>query len=191
MKLDNLQPLYHSMRVQGIDRPLFRYHLRNVVFEVFFLTDEIPFQLLFGVIAENFSFCLDVGRGFNIDPRLPRETYRTLCKILNLKYDPENPFRTTDFFLEFNHKIPFKADKRRKVEPHEMIFFYKDVEESDKKYFRGWLNNNLRGRDARPENLEKTRRLLGYEIYKLCLRKNISSCWTDRRQEATKFYLPD
>lgn len=46
MRLNGLEPLYRSMRYQGIDRYRFRYRRNNVEFDIFFLIDETPFQLL-------------------------------------------------------------------------------------------------------------------------------------------------
>lgn len=98
MKLDGLVELYRSMKDQGIERYRFEYRHGHTLFDVFFFIDESPFILLFGAKGEAFSFEVKVIAGFNIDPTLGSDTYRELCRVLGLEYDPNNPFSPTVFF---------------------------------------------------------------------------------------------
>lgn len=191
MRLNGLEPLYRSMRYQGIDRYRFRYRCNNVEFDIFFLIDETPFQLLFGVLIKNFSFILPVERGFCINPKLDPEDFSGLCKVLGLRPNPENRFSTRAFFEEFNQCIPAQADRRNVFEPHEIAPYYPKVEEADKKYFWGWRHNDVLKERVSSENLEKTRRILGYQAYEICKARNISSRWTNRREDAKEFNLQD
>ena len=190
MKLDGLAKLYKSMVTQQIERYRFEYKAGKAVFDVFFFIDENPFVLLFGVKAANFSFELDVEKGFNIDPQLDRETYKKLCEALGLEYDPDNPFKPFNFFKEFNNFIPQSAVIAQKAEPHDVANYRSDVEEADKIYFLKWRDNTKRGENVQWENLQKTKKLLGEKAYLRCKQKNISSCWADKKELANKVVLP-
>ncbi|MCS7465006.1 DUF6037 family protein [Paenibacillus doosanensis] len=65
-----------------------------------------------------------------------------------------------------------------------MGVYRKDVEEADKIYFMGWLDKTISGNKATPNNLEKTRLLLGQDAYVRCKAKNVSSRWTDDVKKA-------
>lgn len=143
MRLNGLEPLYRSMRSESIDRYRFRYRRNNVEFDIFFLIDETPFQLLFGVLMKNFSFILSVERGFYINSKLEPEDLIGLCKVLGLRPNPENRFSTRAFFEEFNQCIPAQADRKKVFAPHEIACYYPKLEEADKKYFWGWRHNDV------------------------------------------------
>lgn len=190
MKLDGLRAIYKEMKVQEIERYRFRYQCNKVTFEVFFFIDETPFKLLFGLIGGSFSFDLDVKRGFQINPELPKLKYYKLCEVLGLKHDPNNPFSPAAFFREFDRQIPRRVNRRQEAQPHQIARYCQNVEEADKIYFCGWLNNNVRGNNVSPENLKKTKLLLGLKAYEICQAKNTSSKWTDVPSNVEKFYYP-
>jgi Family of unknown function (DUF6037) len=191
MKLDGLVDLYRSMKVQGIDRYRFEYRHGRAIFDVFFFIDESPFILLFGAKGEAFSFEVEVEVGFNINPTLDSNTYKELCRVLGLEYDPNNPFSPKVFFDQFNQNVPHTASIHAKAEPHEIAQYRNVVEEEDKIYFLGWRNNDLRGERVSENNLTKTKDLLGQKAYNRCNSKNISSCWTDDASKAKKVQLPE
>lgn len=184
MKLDRLESLYRSMRAQSIERYSFQFLRNHARFDVLFFTDVAPFELLFGCVKTRLAFTIQVKPGFIISPKIDPISYRTLCDILQLRRNPANPFRTTDFFEEFNRAIPLYADKRHVPPPHKIAVYKRHVEEADKIYFCGWRDNSQRQENATESNLQKTRELLGYSIYEFCKRKNISSRWTDNPQLA-------
>jgi len=190
MKLNGLVDLYRSMKGQGIDRYRFEYRHGRALFDVFFFIDESPFILLFGAKGEALSFEVEVGAGFNINPILDSTTYKELCRVLGLEYDPNNPFSPKGFFAQFNQNIPRVASINAKAEPHEIAQYRNVAEEEDKIYFLGWRNNDLRGERVSETNLKKTRDLLGQKVYDRCNSKNISSCWTDDASKAKKVQLP-
>jgi len=51
---------------------------------------------------KNFSFTLYVEPGFYINLHLPKEIFKKLCEVLELRFNPQNPFSTRAFFMEFN-----------------------------------------------------------------------------------------
>ncbi len=140
---------------------------------------------------KNFSFTLDVEPGFYINPHLPKEVFKKLCEVLELRFNPQNQFSTRAFFMEFNQNIPSQAAKHQAAKPHEIANYYPQMEEADKKYFLGWRHNHPIKENVSLENLEKTRILLGYQAYLICRDKNISSRWTDRLEDAQNFNLQD
>lgn len=190
MKLDGLIPVYKGMKAQNIERYRFRYKHNSVIFDVFFIIDENPFKLLFGVVGDNFAFDLAVEKGFQINPIVPNKTYSGLCTVLGIKYNPNNRFSTLAFFQEFNRNIPNRVDKKQKAKAYQLARFYPNVEEADKIYFVRWLNHDGIKSNVSPENLEKTKHLLGYKYYEYCSSRNISSCWTDNPTKAKNCYVP-
>jgi hypothetical protein len=176
--LTGLKSLFKSMRRQDLERVRFQYIHGRVAFDVFFFIDEDPFCLLFGAVMFNVAFELAVRPGFEVDPHLPPEAYGALCKALGLRYDPQNPFSVKAFLTQFNAQIPSEIGPNT-VRPEQILQYRRDVEEVEKIYFFQWRDNSVRGENVTPENLLKTRRILGISAYEVCKRRNISSCWTD------------
>jgi hypothetical protein len=191
MKLDSLVYLYRSMKDQKIDRYRFEYRHGHARFDVFFLIDVSPFILLFGAIGTRQSFTVAVKSDFQIDTILDKDTYKKLCSILDLKYDPNNRFSPQGFFVQFNQNVPHTASRKNKVEPHEIAPYRNISEEKDKTYFFGWRDNESRREHVSQENLEKTKDLIGYEIYLFCKSRNISSCWTDDYAKKKDVMFPE
>ncbi|WP_028401076.1 DUF6037 family protein [Ectobacillus panaciterrae] len=190
MRLDGLIPLYRDMKDQGLNRYKFDFIFNKVHFDVFFFIDESPFKLMFGVKMKNFYFEIDLHKGFKINTYLG-EKYGELCKVLGLEYDPNSSFKSSYFFQEFNQKIPSNAHRNSYPKPYEVALYRRDVEEADKIYFWGWLSHETTGKNVRPENLEKTRILLGVDAYEACKRNNISSKWTDDKRKAITVTMPE
>jgi hypothetical protein len=190
MKIENLKKLSSSMRSEGLSRYKFEYKVGKAVFDIFFFIDTDPWELLFGAKGKNFSFTKEVNRGFIIDPSFDRETYKRLCEVLGLAYNPSRKFSPVKFFEEFNRNIPAKANPQNNPKPHNIAIYRKNVEESEKIYFCGWRDNASAGKKVTESNLEKTLKILGKEAYEICKNRNISSCWTDDALRATKFVLP-
>lgn len=191
MKLEGLKALYKDMKDKKIERYKIQFSFHGVAFDVFFFIDENPFILMFGVKVENFYFEVQVKSGFEVNPIFDEDTYQELMKILNLSYDPNNPFKPKYFFEEFNKKIPQKVISSDLPEPQEVAAFRRNVEENQKIYFFGWKDNNKTDENVSPENLRKTKLLLGEVAYERCKKKNISSKWTDKEHLALKFNLPN
>jgi hypothetical protein len=191
MKLNGLISLYNDMKKNNIDRYRFDYQNGKGKFDIFFFIDEQPFILLFGARSSNFSFELEVKNGFNINATFDNETYTKLLKFLEIKYSKDNPFRPNKFFQNFNQNIPFKTNKYNIPKPHQIIKYRQNVEESEKIYFFGWLDNDKKGNQVSEDNLEKTKQILGIKAYERCKYKNISSRWTDDESKQKDFCLQD
>lgn len=189
MILQNLKDLHSSMGKQGIGRYRFDYKHGKVKFDIFFFIDSKPNILLFGACGGNFSFEIDVDESFSINPNLPKETYKKLCALLCLKFDPSNRFSPAAFFFEFDQLLPKGASTTQIARPEEIIVYHQNLEEAHKRWFCGWRDNNHRGQSVTFANLEKTRKLLGERVFQRCKLKNISSCWTDDSSRATEICL--
>lgn len=155
-----------------------------------FFTDSSPYILLFGARGHNFSFEIEVHKGFIIKTMLDETTFKQLRKVLGLKFDPNNKFSMNAFFEDFNKQIPTFANIKNIPKPHEIALYRRDVEESHKIYFMGWWDNTIRAEFVTEKNLEKTKRLLDYKTYLLCKSKNLSSRWTDQEHLAKEFFKP-
>jgi len=182
MVLDGLKDLYRSMKEKDLSRVRFQYVHGRVAFDVFFLIDETPFCLMFGAVNFNIAFEFAVKAGFVIDPRLPPEMYKALCRALGLQFDPNNPFSVKSFLGQFGQHIP-KVAPATPIRPEDIAIYRRDVEECEKIYFLKWRDNSSMGKRVTLENLNKTRRILGDSIYQACMKRNISSCWTDDRSQ--------
>jgi len=174
MKLTGLENLYRELIKNNEKYFLFIFQKNKIIFDVLFDIFEEPFKLHLMQKEKKFNLCINVEKGFNINPRLNSDEYSSLCNVLNLKYDPNNKFSTITFFDEFNIKIP-KYYKREKKERELLDFYKKDIEEPEKLFFDGFIEwkklNN--GKHVSKKNLEKTR-ILYPEKYDFCKREDIS-----------------
>lgn len=184
MKLNGLYSLYKDMKQKDENYASFIYRINSVEFDIFFDIFNQPFKLIFLQQHSNFRFGLDVEQGFEINPKLDKETYNKLVKILNIKYDPDNKFSPFKFFLEFNKKIPLALkDKVKKERVYQA--YYQDVEEADKIYYKGKIEWNKlpdSKNSVTERNLFKTR-ILFPELYDTCKRNNISIKYTANKSE--------
>lgn len=178
-------PLYNHMKQTKKLQEKFSFEINRVCFQVIFLIDRTPFQLLIGIADYSLAFVLEVQRGFKTE--LPDIIYYQICKILNLKYS-EDHFSSAKFLRELDSQVPDHCTPYH-VEPHEIAPYYKrDIPDSEKIYFLGWNNHLADGKKAR--NIEKTRLLLGDTVADFCEKNNISSLWTDIPRETKKYFNP-
>lgn len=190
MKLNGLKEFHNSMKINGVKKSKFIFTYNNVVFDIFFFTDEVPYKLCIGGRANNFYFELNVKKGYIIDINIG-DKYLRLLEILGLKYNQDSPFKTIYFFNELNKNIPKKIDTNNKWKPSDYAIYKRNVEEAEKIYFCGWFDNDKVGKKVREKNLEKTKEILGTDAYLMCKKNNISSKWTDDEDGATEYFLLD
>jgi hypothetical protein len=192
MRLTGLEPLYRSMRAQDIGRAKFRYTLNHLTFECLFFADTAPYELVMGCLGHNFVIFMDVSAGFEIKPFIePKEIFFALRKALFQNAGSGQQLSVTDFFKEFNKHIPAHTSPREAATADDVMRYYPDIEESAKRYFCGWHDNNAQGEKVRPKNLAKTRRLQGQRAHDFSLRRNQSTCWTHRPERAIPFFIPE
>jgi hypothetical protein len=188
MRLEVLDRLAASMRAQQIDVQLFEHRHGRGRFDVFFFVGQ-PSEMLVGARSADppLAFSVEVHPEGKFNPFLG-DQYGLLCEFLGLRPNPENPFSPTAFFQQMELSIPLVAQHAR-VPPRAAIAQYGRMEDSDKLHFVGWRDNTSRGTSVSKENLEKTRRLLGWSAFDLCRRGNVSSCWTDDAARAVTIDL--
>lgn len=189
MTLTRLRELHANMRANDITRCRFNYTYQTIQFDVFFLTDQNPYILMFGIIGHNAAFKVEVHPGYNITPRIPNDIYTLICNILGLQADVNNPFRPMVIFEHFNENMNVNINRNNRAQSHQIAPYHPDVEEADKIYFLGW-RNNASHEHVGDSNLDKTRRLLGEEAYLFSLQNNISTRWTADIAAAVEFFYP-
>lgn len=185
--LPSIKDLWLDMSKNNVGMDKFSFTYNEVEFEVIFLINRDPYELLFGVIDRNFSFILYLDKEFKLST-LPDQTFYELCRILNLKPGKET-FTSFKFLKFFSDHLPARYSGN-KIEPHEIALYKsKEVPESHKIYFHGWRTY---GPDSvySAQNFEKTREFLGEEAYQFCKRNNISSRWSDEPKERRDYYTP-
>lgn len=192
MELAGLHSLYNSMRQQSIKRYKFYFQRNGVKFQIFFLIDIDPYELLISSLGEHSLFLLcKVKPDFNISPSFAPDKYKELCKVLGLTYDPTNHFKPSDFFSDLNSAIPTTANPKDIAKPEEIASIRRDVEEADKKYFCGWLDHSKTGKSVTQANFDKTLKNWCREAYDYSIKRNMSTRWTDIKELAQEWVLPE
>lgn len=192
MQLTGLQPLYRSMRAQDMGRATFRYTLNHLTFECLFFADLEPFELVMGCLGEGFAIFLEVHQGFTIKPFIePPEAFHALHNALSQHADSDHRFSAADFFAEFNRHIPDRTTPANIPSADDVVRYYPHIEDADKRYFCGWLDNNKQRNHVSSGNLAKTRRLQGQRAHDFSLRRNQSTRWTHQREDAVAFFMPE
>lgn len=183
-RFKKLSRLHDDMRIHNRTRDQFNFTYSKLEFDVIFLIDRTPFELLVGVKERQFAFTLLVTNNFYTE--IPDQTYYQLCRILNLNYSKDK-FSSFVFLQYIDEHTPEKC-RKSPIEPHEIAYYKRDIPESDKIYFCGWIDHCTDGRRAR--NIEKTRSILGDAVADFCEKNNISSCWTSEPKEKTAYRDP-
>lgn len=192
MKLSGLVPLYRSMKEQNIERYKFRYTLNHLTFDCLFFIDTTPFELVMGCLRHNFVIFKNIEQGFEVHTFIePKKTYWDLVNALKTTNDSANALNPREFFSQFNENIPKCANPKNVPTTSDIAPYYSNIEEADKIYFCGWLDNNLRNNRVSDSNLEKTQRLLGKKAYEFAKRRNQSTRWTDERGKEVVLWFPD
>ncbi|QCP54396.1 hypothetical protein FAZ95_36280 [Trinickia violacea] len=189
IRLAPLERLYRNMQSQGMTKTQFEFRFRQLTFNVIYLAEAFPHELLLGCREHNLFIVVKVPWHFTIATYL-RDQYTPLMDALGLQPNPDNPFSTNIFFEAFRAVIPTTTSKANEPTITDIAANRRDVEESEKIYFVGWMQHDGKQSSPTKANLEKTRRLCGQAVYELCLRNHISSRWTDRSDDAWPFSWP-
>lgn len=191
MKMQKLATLYQAMKREGRTKEQFSFKLKQISFDIIFVTDTVPFQLLVGIKTHNFFFAVPVNYGFQVGP-IEDSTFYAMRNLLNLSNTGEK-FTSMRFLMEVDNHAPSNIS-RHEVQPHELLSMLPPaqrdkVEDADKIYFVGWNHHATDGRKAR--NFEKTLLMTGsQEIADFCRKYNISSVWSDKPRDCKVFAFP-
>lgn len=184
--LKKIAPLLKDMRHNNVKQDKFSFTYNNVEFDIVVLIEREPFELLFGIIDYNFSFTLNLYKGYKLE-YIPDDVFWKLCRILNLRPGKEG-LTSFKFLKFFSERIPKKYSGKT-IQPHQIAVYKKDIPDSEKIYFKGWRTHISDGRTA--QNFDKTRALLGDKAYDFCKENNISSCWSDKPNDRVDYYPPE
>lgn len=178
VRMNGLRRLHAHMRQSGDQRASFQIKHNHVEFDCLFLVDIEPFEFVLAAVGHP-----DVAMVLSIDvveyTTAPYfgDAYKALARLFNTGQESFKPFQPFSFLVEVDRKIP---SSYRKPTPADVVKTYRHhVEEGDKPYFVGWLDNDKQGHRVRASNLEKTRRCFGQAVHDVCARTNQSSRWTN------------
>ena len=177
-KLNKLKKYYSEIVKSDLTYNIFNFKKNNVNLEVIFDINVTPFKLHLIKSKPCMLLSFDVLEGFIIDLNIAKLDYKYLCKMLELKYDPNSPLRPREFFAELDSKIPTEITGKI-ISISTMSKIYK-TEEIDKPYYKGmtdWSKNGISERNYTKENREKTR-LLYPKIFNTIKDKNVSVLYT-------------
>lgn len=166
------------MKAAGLSRQQFDFEYNEVEADTFFFIDQNPFILAFGLKLTRTYFEIEIeSKNLQTADFFTPELYKTICREFHIKYDPNHTYKPIDFLKAINKEVPQHVKNTRKTKPSNMIRYHRDVDEAEKIYFCGFLDNNKAGTKVR--NLEKTRLLMGEKAYITCKQENLSTKWTD------------
>ena len=143
--------------------------------------DMKPYELIFlrQKNKETLTLKLLVKNGYNLDNHKSKDFFYQIIKFFEIEKDGDKNFNSDTIFNNLSEEL-FKLELSNLFQPqcYETAKFHSDVEESEKIYFKGLLNNNLRKNSVTDRNFEKTSKLIGKEIAIDLKNSNISTCWT-------------
>lgn len=178
-EFSGLQALYHNMRKQNETRSIFNFSYNSKPFRCLFIIDTSPYTLTLATTGEKpFAIEISIYRGFLAQRELPSDKYAELCVYLQLRYSKDHKFIPADLFGVLNKNISTTVVPPRYSEVLKIRSLTRDIEEPDKNYFIGWRNNGSQ-EHVSERNLEKTKMAFGSRLATQCLKKNVSSRWSN------------
>ena len=189
IRLGGLEKLARSMGQLKTERQVFRFRNGKGYFAVIFVIDTNPWKLVItprGAMRP-FSIVKDVHPGYRIEARIG-EHYGDLCEYLELTYDPANPFGAIKFWRSLDAQIPAQASLSKRPHPEQVAPAFRGVEEKERPYFYCY-RGQPEGSGPTTENLNKTKLLLGRDVYEICKNHRCSSVWTDDPSKAKQDWL--
>lgn len=179
--MSGLKNLYKQMKDKDLTYTIFDYRHNSIALVAMFDIDKNPFQLLIIKKGTNLTLSLDIEYGFSLETFLLPEDYEKLKEILEIPRMPkgENPFQPSEFFKEFNKKIPSTLLEYTQSSEIKQIFakFYNPDEDENKIYILGMIDWTGKNKTYSEKNREKTR-ILYPEVYRAIKDKNISIKYT-------------
>lgn len=179
----NIEILHKEMKRINEYRITYSFSYNQKYFSCIILFDIIPYRLYMNALGkENLSFEFEINELYHCSSYI--EHYHDLINFLNIKYDPNNKFSPNTLLKVLNNKTPtnYNNKKPRYNDVLKMVKKHRKIDEQNKIYFCGWRKNPINC-NVTKENLEKTTSAFGYKFYRICLKYNISSCWTSDLNE--------
>lgn len=182
--IPQLRPLLDDMTTKDEQRCIFRYQRQQVIFSVVFIREtddkDNPLALIFGHAGPPpFAFMFYGTHDLEFSTFLEPEEYRRLCKLLDLKYDANNPFSPTTFLANFagSNQIPEVVGNGMIPSPDQVPAPARFVSDADRPYFLNW-KNLPQEQNVSLKNYRRTLFAFGRQTADLLKDQKISSCWT-------------
>lgn len=185
LTFSKLKSLITDMKENHVDKDRFSF-VYKVRFDVIVAIVSDGYELLIGLHSINKGLLIKVSPNYVAE--LKEDDYFNLRDWLNLSY--KNDGFTSNVFLSLlSSKIPEKYSGY-KYSYEDMIPYLKckPVDESEKKYFKGWNDHIKDHKEA--HNFDKTEFYFGKKIADYCRQNNISSIWTNKANEKNMYYNP-
>lgn len=179
LKMPGLASLHDAMKAASIERVRFRIAHNYLVFEGVFLVDLIPYELALACVGHEFVLLFEVSKNYEINTYLG-ENFSALVRALGNGANSGNRLKTSEFMRELDAKFPHAVTKRDQATRVDVVRAYRHIEEAEKVHFLRFIPHDRAGRrHVTAENLEKTRKLMGQELYEWCRKFNVSTGWSD------------
>lgn len=181
--MNGLMVLRGTMQDIGETRAIFPYTYNQKGFSCIFLTDVTPYRLYLTTLGANpLVIELEVNPE-TYEVRDYFEQYRELVSCLDIQFDANHKFMPGDLLRDLNRHIPQTFTGRPNyTQVLDVVRNKRKIEKANQIYFMGW-KRNTDGKRVSPENLEKTRSAFGDEVANLSRVLNVSSKWTDIRND--------
>ncbi|MEM7241250.1 MAG: DUF6037 family protein [Pseudomonadota bacterium] len=184
-KMHSLKRLHEHLDQMKISKLSFDYKIREALFRAMYISDIYPFELSLVPVGlrpkETFFLLWKFDENFYTDPSINNDEYYKLARMLRYDGSSENKLIPFVFLRELDDFCKSCRLPSRKLTPEEIVAARPDIEERDKPYFCGWMQNNERlgrPRNVTSENLKKTATILGNKAKIFSKRENISSVWS-------------
>ena len=182
LELSNLRLLHKDMHEKGEFSTVFNIQIKEKSFSCIFTTNTEPYYLYMATVGANIrTFEFEILYGYQINTLLSNDVFRRLCDYLEIKFDPNHKFSTTDLFKLINNKIPTVTKRRpTPTEVLNVVSNHREIEEQNKTYFMGF-KHLPNGQTVSQPNYEKTRFIFGEKKATEFRQQRISTCWTDKQ----------
>ena len=187
LRLNNLEYLADDILKHNVDKTKFSFTYAKIDVDVIVAVMSSGYELLISLRTKKLeAFVIYVDKNFVAE--LVSDDYFRLCAAFDLNYK-NNGFSSNVFLKLLSSKIP-KQYLGKKCTYKDLIPFVslRNVEESDKVYFKGWNDHIKDDRQAR--NFDKTEFFFGKIVADYCKKHNISSMWTDQPNEEDAYRNP-
>lgn len=174
------------MKANNVDKEHYLFNYNGFTFDVILSIANIGYEILIAIHTHNWGCVLQMNNNYNVD--MADQDYYSLCNILNLNWS-KNHFNSSAFLRLLSENSP-QCSNGQGVDYKELRKYlpYRQVDESEKKYFCHWNDHQKDHRTAR--NFDKTEFYFGKKVADYCRKNNISSIWSDTPRDERKVTKP-
>lgn len=186
LKLSNIQILTNDMIIKRIDRQKINFIYNSKTVEIMYFIDTSPYEMIIGVRGTSVGFSTEVNKYGEVANWI--ENYYELCEALGIKPNQDKHFTPSVFFNMINNHIPTCAKEGFKPNHCDALNYCKNIYEANKIYFQGYRDNTKDGGNVSDRNYLKTMIAFGKDTADICRRKNVSTRWTDSKENSVNFF---